>query len=105
MPIDVQVSAVTALIVSEPKERQVYEGRGDDKKAKGRATDPEGRPVSAVTAVVLCEPLGLLGDVTVLLPEPTGQEPRAGGDRASRRFDGGEAGWRRLRGDPDHDHR
>ena len=55
MAIDVQVSAVTALVVSGPKERQVYEGRGDDKKAKGRATDAEGRPVSAITAVVLCE--------------------------------------------------
>jgi hypothetical protein len=69
MAIEVQVLAVTALVVSGPKERQVYEGRGDDKKAKGRATDAEGRPVSAVSAVVLCEPLGLLADAVVQLPD------------------------------------
>ena len=69
MAIEVQVSAVTALVVSGPKERQVYEGRGDDKKAKGRATDAEGRPVSVVAAVVLCEPLGMLADASVLLPD------------------------------------
>ena len=69
MAIEVQVSSVTALVVSGPKERQIYEGRGDDKKAKGRATDAEGRPVSVVSAVVLCEPLGMLPDAPVQLPD------------------------------------
>lgn len=69
MALEVQVSAVTALVVSGSKERQLYEGRGEDKKPKGRMTDLEGRPVSAVSAVVWCVPLGMLADVTVLLPD------------------------------------
>lgn len=69
MAIEIPVTSVTALITGEPRERQLYEGRGDDRKAKGRATDSEGRPVTAVTAVVVAEPLGLLGDATVQLPD------------------------------------
>ncbi len=79
MAIEVQLVSVTALVTSEPRERQVYEGRGDDRKSKGRFTDPEGRPVSTVSAVVLAEPLGLLGDATVQLPDSqmTGLVPGA----------------------------
>lgn len=69
MAIELQLSSVTALVTSEPRERQVYEGRGDDRKSRGRFTDPEGRPVSMVSAVVLAEPLGLLGDAQVQLPD------------------------------------
>lgn len=69
MAIELQLSSVTALVTSEPRERQIYEGRGDDRKARGRFTDGEGRPVSTVSAVVLAEPLGLLGDATVQLPD------------------------------------
>lgn len=50
MAIELQLSSVTALVTSEPRERQIYEGRGDDRKARGRFTDAEGRPVSTVSA-------------------------------------------------------
>ena len=69
MAIDLQVVSVTALVLSEPRERQVYEGRGDDRVAKGRAVDPSGRPLSSVSAVVWAEPIGLLPDATVQLPD------------------------------------
>lgn len=69
MAIEVQVTSVTALVTGEPREKQIYQGKGDDRKAVGRASDSEGRPVSTVQAVVLCEPLGLLGDASVLLPD------------------------------------
>ncbi len=69
MAIEVPVTSVTALVTGEPRERQLYEGRGDDRKVKGRATDSEGRPVTVVIAVVVAEPLGLLGDATVQLPD------------------------------------
>jgi hypothetical protein len=79
MAIEVQLSTVTALVTSEPRERQVYEGRGDDRKAKGRVTDLSGRPLSSVTAVVLAEPIGLLPDASVQLPDSqmTGLVPGA----------------------------
>lgn len=70
MAIELQLSSsVVALVTSEPRERQVYEGRGDDRKARGRFTDGEGRPVSSVSAVVVADPLGMLGDATVQLPD------------------------------------
>ena len=69
MAIELQVSSVTALVIDEPKERQVYKGKGDKREAAGRLTDAEGRPVSGVSAVVMAEPLGMLGDATVLLPD------------------------------------
>ena len=69
MAIEIPVTAVTALVTGEPRERQLYEGRGDDRKVKGRATDSEGRPVTVVTAVVLAEPIGLLGDASLQLPD------------------------------------
>lgn len=43
MAIELQLSSVVALVTSEPRERQIYEGRGDDRKARGRFTDGEGR--------------------------------------------------------------
>ena len=69
MAIELQVSSVTALVTSEPRERQMYEGRGDDRKVKGRFSDAHGRPVSTVSAVVLAEPIGLLPDAQVQLPD------------------------------------
>ncbi len=69
MAIELQLASVVALVISEPRERQVYEGRGDDRKARGRFTDGEGRPVSSVSAVVVANPLGMLGDATVQLPD------------------------------------
>lgn len=69
MAIELQVASVTALVTSGPRERQLYEGRGDDRKSKGRFTDPEGRPVSTVSAVVMADPVGLLADATVQLPD------------------------------------
>ena len=69
MAIELQLASVVALVTSEPREKQVYEGRGDDRKARGRFTDGEGRPVSAVSAVVMADPLGMLGDAMVQLPD------------------------------------
>ena len=69
MAIELQVSSVTALVTSEPRERQIYDGRGDDRKVKGRFMDAAGRPVSVVNAVVLAEPIGLLPDAQVQLPD------------------------------------
>ena len=69
MAIELQVSSVTALVTSEPRERQIYEGRGDNRTVKGRFTDVEGRPVSTVNAVVVAEPVGLLPDAQVQLPD------------------------------------
>lgn len=79
MAIDLQVVSVTALVLSEPRERQVYEGRGDDRVARGRAVDGSGRPLSSVSAVVMAEPIGLLPDATVQLPDSqmTGLVPGA----------------------------
>jgi hypothetical protein len=79
MAIELQVVSVTALVLSEPRERQVYEGRGDDRKSKGRVVDGSGRPLSSVSAVVLAEPIGLLPDATVQLPDSqvTGLVPGA----------------------------
>ena len=39
MAIELQVSSVTALVTSEPRERQIYDGRGDNRTVKGRFTD------------------------------------------------------------------
>jgi hypothetical protein len=77
--IELQVVSVTALVLSEPRERQVYEGRGDDRRSKGRVVDGSGRPLSSVSAVVLAEPIGLLPDATVQLPDSqmTGLMPGA----------------------------
>ena len=69
MAIELQVTSVTALVTSEPRERQIYDGRGDDRKVKGRYLDVAGRPVSVVNAVVIAEPVGLLPDAQVQLPD------------------------------------
>lgn len=69
MAIELQVVSVTALVTSEPRQRQMYDGRGDDRKATGRAVDGAGRPLSSVSAVVMAEPIGLLPDATVQLPD------------------------------------
>ena len=69
MAIELQVTAVTALVTSEPRERQIYDGRGDDRRVKGRFVDSSGRPVSVVSAVVVAEPVGLLPDAQVQLPD------------------------------------
>ncbi|BAK33755.1 hypothetical protein MLP_07410 [Microlunatus phosphovorus NM-1] len=69
MAIELQVSSVTALVIDGPKERQVYRGKGDKREASGRLTDAEGRPLSGVAAVVMADPLGMLGEATVLLPD------------------------------------
>ncbi len=44
MAIELQVTSVTALVTSEPRERQIYDGRGDDRRVKGRFVDGAGRP-------------------------------------------------------------
>lgn len=69
MAIELQVTSVTALVTSEPRERQIYDGRGDDRKVRGRFLDASGRPVSVVNAVVIAEPVGLLPDSQVQLPD------------------------------------
>ena len=69
MAIEVQVSSVIALVTGEAKEKQIWQGQGDNKKSVGRFVDGEGRPVSTVPAVVIADPLGLLGDAKVQLPD------------------------------------
>ena len=69
MAIDLQLSSVVALVTSEPREKQVYDGRGEDRKVRGRFTDAEGRPVSMVSAVVMADPVGMLGEAMVQLPD------------------------------------
>ena len=69
MAIELQVSSVTALVTSEPRERQIYDGRGDNRTVKGRFTDAEGRPVSTVNAELVAEPVGLLPDAQLQLPD------------------------------------
>ena len=69
MAIELQLSSVVALVTSEPREKQIYDGRGDDRKARGRFTDAEGRPVSMVSAVVMADPVGMLGEAMVQLPD------------------------------------
>lgn len=69
MAIELQVSSVTALITSEARERQVYRGQGEKRESVGRLTDSSGRPLSGASAVVMCEPLGMLPEATVLLPD------------------------------------
>ena len=68
MAIELQLSSVVALVTSEPREKQIYDGRGEDRKVKGRFTDAEGRPVSMVSAVVMAEPVGML-EAMVQLPD------------------------------------
>lgn len=79
MPLEVQVSSAAALVTGEPREKQLYEGQGESRRVRGRATDAEGRPVSGVNAVVIAEPLGLLGDAQLVLPDlqMTGMVPGA----------------------------
>src|SRR5918997_1225096 len=69
MAIELQVTSVTALVTSEPRERQIYDGRGDDRKVKGRFVDGSGRPVSVVSAGGVAEPGGLLSDAQLQLPD------------------------------------
>ena len=105
MAIELQVTSVTALVTSEPRERQIYDGRGDDRRVKGRFLDGAGRPVSVVSAVVVAEPVGLLPDAQVQLPDiqMSGLVPGCGG--ADRGHHHGAADRRRLRGHPGHGHR
>jgi hypothetical protein len=69
MAIELQVTSVTALVTGEPREKNVYQGKGDDRKVVGRFTDSDGRPMSTVPAVVVAAPLGLLGDASVVIPD------------------------------------
>lgn len=79
MAIELEIQSATALVIGEVREKKIYKGRGDQRVAAGRATDSEGRPVSTVNAVVIAEPLGLLGDAQVSLPDVqmSGLEPGA----------------------------
>ena len=79
MAIELEVQSAIALVTSEPREKKTYKGRGDQREETGRATDSDGRPVSTVNAVVIAEPLGLLSDAQVSLPDVqmTGLEPGA----------------------------
>src|SRR4051812_18814156 len=79
MAIELEVQSAVALIIGEVRERKMYKGRGDQREETGRATDSDGRPVSTVNAVVIAEPLGLMPDAQVSLPDVqmTGLEPGA----------------------------
>lgn len=69
MAIELQVASVVALVTSEPRERKTFEGRDENRRETGRLVDGQGRPLSSVTAVLLVEPLGLLPDAQLQLPD------------------------------------
>jgi hypothetical protein len=69
MALELELVSAIALVTSEPREKKIYKGRGDQREESGRATDVDGRPVSTVNAVVIAEPLGLVGDAQVSLPD------------------------------------
>ena len=77
MAIELRVTSVTALVTGEPRERQVYQGQGDARRVVGRFTDADGRPLSAVSALVIAEPIGVVDNASVLLPDLqlAGMEP------------------------------
>ena len=101
MAIELQVTSVTALVTSEPRERQIYDGRGRRPQGQGPVSwMRSGRPVSVVNAVVIAEPVGLLPDAQVQLPDIQMTGLRAGGGGPDRRRDHGPADRWRLRRDP-----
>src|SRR5690349_1873085 len=69
MAIELDVQSAVVLVTGEVRERKTYSGRGDQRVESGRAVDSDGRPLSVVTGVVIAEPLGLLGDAQVQLPD------------------------------------
>jgi hypothetical protein len=69
MAIELEIQTAYALVTGDVRERKVYSGRGEQRVEAGRHTDSDGRPVSMVSAVVVAEPLGLLGDAQVQLPD------------------------------------
>ncbi|GAA3610583.1 hypothetical protein GCM10022236_10320 [Microlunatus ginsengisoli] len=69
MAIELELVSAVALITGDVREKKTYEGRGEARRETGRATDADGRPVSIANAVVITEPLGLLGDAQVQLPD------------------------------------
>lgn len=77
MAIEMQISNAHALVLEKARERQVYDGRGENRTVRGRATDEMGRPLSGVSAVVITEGMGLLPDAQVQLPdiEAAGLQP------------------------------
>ena len=79
MALELELNSAIALVTSEVREKKTYKGRGDQREETGRATDLDGRPVSTVNAVVIAEPLGLMPDAQVSLPDVqmTGLEPGA----------------------------
>lgn len=79
MALELELVSAIALVTSEPREKKTYRGRGDQREETGRATDVDGRPVSTVNAVVIAEPLGLMPDAQVSLPDVqmAGLEPGA----------------------------
>ena len=79
MAIELQLVSAVAMITGEPREKQLYRGTGEARQSLGRATDDEGRPVSVVNAVVVAEPVGLLPDAVIQLPDlqMTGLKPGA----------------------------
>ena len=104
MAIELRVTSVTALVTGEPRERQVYQGQGDARRVVGRFTDADGRPLSAVSAVVVAEPLGMLGDATVLAAGHASGRSADGLGGPGRGQHNRPVGWWGLRGDPDVDH-
>jgi hypothetical protein len=69
MALELQVESAIALVTGDPREKAVYQGQGEQRSKVGRATDAEGRQVSSVNAVVIADPLGVIGDAQVLLPD------------------------------------
>lgn len=69
MAMEMKLQSAIALVIGPAKEKTKYVGQGDNRREDGRVTDGEGRPLSAVSAVVVADPAGILGAASVLLPD------------------------------------
>ena len=92
MAIELQVTSVTALVTSEPRERQIYDGRGDDRRVKGRFVDGAGAahpdPVTggdyaASRATVTGERISPLGQWTEWIASAAGRTGKPSETRAA----------------------
>jgi len=77
MALRMKLQAAIAMVTGEVKEKDLYAGSGDKQQKVGRRTDRDGRPLSAVSALVIAEPIGVVDNASVLLPDLqlAGMEP------------------------------
>lgn len=69
MALQMKLASAIAMVTGEAREKNLYAGQGDQQQKVGRKTDRDGRPLSSVAALVIAEPVGVLDNATVLLPD------------------------------------